>query len=90
MRITSIELTGTTLRGQRTPRAAARISRKPGEPTLCVEIWTPEAERTHTVDVHCDEDIRSMADCLQATLDGCRGTNFDRYEYFTLLRQVAI
>lgn len=90
MRITSIELTGTTPKGQRTPRAAAKISRDASRDQLCVEIWTPEAERTHTVDVHCDEDLRSMADCLQETLDGCRGTNFDRYEYYQLLRQVAI
>ena len=91
MRITSIELAGTsktTLRDG-TPglaRAFARIGRKPGSDHIDVTILTPGSERTHHVQADCDEDVQSMAECLQINLDGCKGTNGDMHGYYTILQ----
>ena len=91
MRITSIELAGTsktTLRDGTPglPRAFAKISRKPGDTHITVEIIAPGDDRTHHVQADCDDDVRSMADCLQQTLDGYRGTNGDRHAYYCELQ----
>ena len=90
MRITSIELAGTsktTLRDGTPglPRAFARISRKLDSDTIEVTILSPElpgGERTHHVQADCDEDIFSMAECLQFHLDGGRGTNSMIHDYY--------
>ena len=78
MRITSIELAGRIEPGKKLPQAFARISRAIGDEFITVEIITRGGERKHHVQADCDEDVHSMADCLQQTLDGYRGTNGDR------------
>ena len=90
MRITSIELAGASTRdGQGMPRAFARIGRKIGEEFIEVTILTPGNERTHHVQADSEDDLWSMAECLQFTLDGVRGTNSDIHDYYRELQRFA-
>ena len=89
MRITSIELAGEIDKGKKLPRAFACISRKIDSDQIEVTILTPGSERTHHVQADCEEDLWSMAECLQYHLDGCKGTNSDIDEYYRELRRFA-
>ena len=94
MRIASIELAGkskTTLSDGTPglPRAFARISRKPGDDNITVELVIPGGERVHHVQADSEEDIWSMAECLQFQLDGCKGTNSTIHDYYRVLRQLS-
>ena len=46
---------------------------------VVVTILTPEQPNRHEhhVTTDCEEDLRSMAECLHYHLDGCRGTGSD-------------
>jgi len=94
MKITRIELAGvsnTKLRNGTPgmPAAFATINRKAGNNCIHIELLTPTGQRTHHVQADCDEDIRSMAECLQETLDGVRGTNGDIHGYYMILQYFA-
>ncbi len=96
MRIRSIELAGEskmTLSDGTPglPRAFARVSRKGGDDHITVEILAHDREkcRTHHVQANCEEDLWSMAECLQFQLDGFKGTNSDIDDYCRLLRQLS-
>jgi len=94
MRITSIELAGTskTTLGDGTPglpRSFARIARTSDSDYIEVTILTPGGERKHMVQAGCDEDLWSMAECLQETLDGYRGSNSDIHDYYRELQRFA-
>ena len=94
MRITSIELAGTSDTALRDgtpglPRAFARIGRTAGDDYITVELLTPSGDHTHHVQADCDEDVYSMAECLQRHLDGVRGTNGDIHGYYRLLQYLA-
>jgi len=43
----------------------------------------------HYVMADCDEDIWSMAECMQIALDGQRGTNSMIHDYYRELRRFA-
>ena len=45
--------------------------------------------REHHVTADCEDDIRSMAECLQYHLDGCRGTNSDVGDYYRELLRLS-
>jgi len=89
MRITSIELAGSVERGKTLPMAFARIHRGLDSEQIEVTILIPGSERTHHVQADCEEDIRSMAKCLQHTLDGYDGTNSEIEEYVRVLQHFA-
>jgi len=96
MRITSIELAGsskTTLHDGQPglPRAFARISRRDTDASsyIDVTILTPGGERKHSVHADCDEDVWSMAECLQRHLDGHVGTNSMIHDYYRELQRFA-
>lgn len=90
MRITSMELAGAPTRdGKGVPGAFARIGCKLGDEFIEVVIITPEGERTHRVRRDCEEDLWSMAQCLQHHLDGCRGTNSMIHDYYRELQRFA-
>ena len=90
MKVTSIELAGErTGDGKGMPRAFAKIGRKPGSDQIEVTILTPGSERTHHVQADCEEDIRSMAECLQYQLDGHKGTNSMIHDYYRELQRFA-
>jgi len=94
MRITTIELAGTSKTKLRDgtpglPRAFARISRKSGDEYITVELVTTSGERVHHVQADSEEDVWSMAECLQFQLDGCKGTNSTIHDYYRVLRQLS-
>ena len=94
MRITSIELAGTSNTKLRDgspglPGAFAKISRKQGDEHITVELLTPGGERTHHVQADDVDDQWSMAECLQAHLDGYDGTNSEIEEYARVLQHFA-
>jgi hypothetical protein len=92
MRITRIDIEGV-----RHPRNAAdgehyaTITRKRGSEFIEVTILTPAIPngRTHHVQADCRDDLWSMAECLQETLDGVRGTNSMIHDYFRQLELLA-
>ena len=94
MRITSINLAGAskTRLGNGTPglpNVLARISREDGSDHITVEILSPGSERTHHVQADCEEDVWSMAECLQYQLDGHKGTNSMIHDYVRILQHFA-
>ena len=94
MRITSIELAGTsnTTLHDGSPglaRSFARISRKLGDEHITVELLAHGCERTHQVQADDADDQWSMAQILQHALDGHEGTNTDIDEYYGELRRFA-
>ncbi|MBT3202456.1 MAG: hypothetical protein HN350_21360 [Phycisphaerales bacterium] len=94
MRITSIELTGTsktTLRdgSPGLPGAFARISRLQGDDQITVELLTPGNERSHEVQADDRDDQWSMAQILQHALDGYEGSNSEINEYLRIIEYLA-
>ncbi len=89
MKITSIELAGSIEAGKRLPRAFAKVSRANDCEHIEVTIIRPGSERKHVVRANCQEDIRSMAECLQNQLDGCDGTDSEIEEYVRVLQHFA-
>ena len=69
----------------------ATITRKRGSDLIEVTILTPDLPdgRTHHVQADCEEDIWSMAECLQEQLDGVRGTNSMIHDYLRELQRFA-
>lgn len=84
MRTTRIDLEGQT--GHH-----AIITRKGGSDLIEVIILTPDQPdgRTHQVQADSDDDVWSMAECLQYRLDGCRGTNSMIHDYYRELQRFA-
>ena len=89
MRITTIEFAGTIEAGQKLPRTFAKAHRKLDSDLIEVTIFFPDGEKTHHVQADCDEDIWSMAECLQCHLDGARGNRGDINVYYGELRHFA-
>jgi len=56
-----------------------------------VTILTPDTPdgREHNVQADCQEDIFSMAECLQHHLDGHRGTNSMIHDYYRELLKLS-
>lgn len=84
MRTTRIDLEGH-------PGNYATITRRRGSDLIEVTILTPVLPngRTHHVQADCEEDLWSMAECLQEQLDGVRGTNSDIHDYLRELQRFA-
>ena len=82
MRITRIDFEGK-------PGHYATAQSRRGSDQIEVELLTPDFPdgRKHHVQADCEEDIFSMAQCLQEHLDGYKGTNSDVHDcYQELLR----
>ncbi|MEX1015927.1 MAG: hypothetical protein WDZ31_04195 [Phycisphaeraceae bacterium] len=84
MRTTRLDLEGR-------PGHYATITRPHTSEFIVVTILTPDLPdgRTHHVQADCEADVWSMAECLQQTLDGVRGTNSDIDDYFRELQRFA-
>lgn len=69
----------------------ATITRKIGSDQIEVTILTPTKPdgRVHKVQTDCEEDIWSMAECLQYHLDGDRGTDSMIQDYYRELQRFA-
>lgn len=89
MRITKIEFAGATKKGQKIPDAFATIHRLAGSEYIDVAIMTPGGSRTHNVQADSQEDIFSMAERLQETLDGYVGSNSDVHAYYNELLKLS-
>ncbi|MFG0252394.1 MAG: hypothetical protein ACF8NJ_05915 [Phycisphaerales bacterium JB038] len=70
-------------------RRYARLRRKQDGEHIEVELITPTLRRTHHVRADDREDQWSIAECLQETLDGYRGTDGDVRQYFSALEHLA-
>jgi hypothetical protein len=84
MRITRIDIEGQ-------PGCYATIERKQGSDYIHVALLTrgnPDGF-DHYVMADCDEDIWSMAECMQIALDGQRGTNSMIHDYYREVRRLA-
>ncbi len=86
MRTTRIDLQGDARDGR-----YATITRPAGSDHIVVTILTPDEPdgRVHHVLADCEDDLRSMARCLQERLDGFQGTNSMAYEYLCELQRFA-
>ena len=90
MRIASITLEGTTGRKKGLPRAFATIRRLKGSEYIEVTVdWPSGRTRRHLVAASDRDDQWSMAEGLQQTLDGCRGTNSMVHDYFREIERFA-
>lgn len=82
MRITELHLEGPS-------QHFAVVRRKRDSAYLDVEIITPGGTIKHAVAADDREDLWSMAQCLQATLDGQRGAGGDVRAYFAPLELMS-
>ena len=73
------------------PGHYATAVRRRGDDWIEVTILTPEAPdgRAHHVVADCQEDIFSMAECLQHELDGYRGTHSMIHDYYRELLKLS-
>lgn len=86
MRITRIDFEGATGNGR-----YATATRRRNADHIEVTILTADEPdgRVHHVLADCEEDIFSMAQCLQHELDGHQGTNSDIHDYYRELQRLA-
>ncbi len=91
MRITCIELTGTIPKGQRTPRAVAKLTRRPRSHRVGIAIYRSDGrEEKHAVDAHDTDRAWALASALHTALEGDRGTNSDRQELLDVIRKMGL
>jgi len=87
MRITRIDLEG------RAPGSGyhAIMKRKRGSAYITATLLTPAMPngREHHVQADCEHDLWSLAECLQETLDGHRGTHSMIGDYYRELQRFA-
>jgi len=86
MRTTRIDLEGDAGKGH-----YATITRRAGSEHIAVTILTPSQPdgRIHHVQADSEDDVWSMAECLQQQLDGVRGTNSMIHDYLRELQRFA-
>ena len=90
MKIASITFEGSTDAKTGQPRAFATVRRAKGSETIEVTIdWPGGRSRKHLVAADDRDDQFSMAEGLQETLDGCRGTSSLVHDYFRELERFA-
>jgi len=82
MRITRIDIEG------KDSDHTARISRLP-ERLIGVELRSPELHDLHQVAADDEAALWTMAEWLQETLDGGRGTNSMIHDYLKLITRLA-
>ena len=85
MRITRIDFEGEVITNY------ATATRKRDSQYIEVTILTPNVPngRDHHVQADSEDDIYSMAECLQHELDECRGTNSMIHDYFRELLKLS-
>lgn len=85
MRYTKIEIKGEA------KNTSAKIGASDkGAMWIQVDITAAGATKTHYVQADDEGDRWSMAECLQQTLDGRRGTNSEIHEYFEVINRFSI
>ena len=95
MRITRIDFEGrheiNGQSGHRYATAQRRDGMHNGPDIIEVTILSPESPdgRKHYVNADCEEDIFSMAECLQFQLDGYTGSNSEINDYHRALLRLS-
>ena len=91
MKLTRIDFEG-TMKNYKV-YATAQRKETPGDTPnqILVTTMTPEhAEgREHWVTADCQDDVFSMADCLQCFLDGYKGSNSEIHDYYNELLKLS-
>ena len=84
MRITRIDFEGR-------PGNYATAVRKQSSDHVEVTILAPDTPngQQHHILADCQEDLFSMAECLQERLEGHRGTNSDIHDYYRELMRLG-
>ena len=90
MKLTRIDFEGTKNGQYRNATAIRKKATKKTEAYILVTLMAPnQKEREHWVNAECEEDIFSMADCLQCFLDGYRGSNSEIHDYYNELLKLS-
>jgi hypothetical protein len=95
MRITRIDFEGRhEIKGQAGhwyATAQRRDGMHSGPDIVLVTILAPDTPdgREHHVDADCEEDLWSMAECLQHQLDGYTGSNSEINDYYLELLKLS-
>jgi len=90
MKIVSLTLEGGLDPGDNDVLAYATIKRPRGGQHIIVTIdWPDNRSRIHHVAADDRDDQWSMAEGLQETLDGCRGTSSMVHDYFREIERFA-
>jgi len=90
MKIVSLTLEGGLDPRTGRPRAYATIKRPGGGEYIIVTLdWPDNRSRIHHVAADDRDDQWSMAEGLQETLDGCRGTSSMVHDYFREIERFA-
>lgn len=84
MKIAEITLAGSN-KQDGTSRGFAVINRPGRSEYIEVKLAMPNENKTFRVLADCQEDVWSMADCLQYHLEGAKGTNSDIQGYYRIL-----
>ncbi len=88
MKITRIDFEG---RDGRYATAQRKTDGKNKTEMIVVTTMSPEhaVGRDHFVNAECEDDIFSMAECIQMFLDGYEGTNSDIHDYYLELLRLS-
>jgi hypothetical protein len=91
MTVYEIKLAGSINKKTGLPIAFATIHQDRNDSRIRVSItdYSPTStdnERVHWVETDNEDDLFSMAQCLQERLDGRRGSNSEIHDYYRLLQ----
>ena len=89
MKLTRIDFQG----GFKNNKVCAIAQRKKchtSDNQILVTLMAPnQEERQHWVNAACEDDVYSMADCLQCFLDGYKGSNSEIHDYYNELLKLS-
>ncbi len=85
MNIIEMTLASDVKPNDKVPGTFVTITRKLFSEYIDVRILTGDGEKKHFVNADCDEDIYSMAECIQFHMDGCKSTKSMIYDYKRIL-----
>jgi hypothetical protein len=88
MRIYEIKLLGKQA-DDGVPKCLVSIQRPFGGDGITVNITTLKSERKYYGSLNRPQDIRTLAECIQYELDGCKGTLSEIQEYYKLLESFS-
>ena len=91
MRLTRIDFEGSSKRPGHYATAQRRAASGTAPNVVVVTILTPDMPdgREHHVTADCEDDLRSMAECLQHQLDGYTGSNSEINDYYLELLKLS-
>ena len=90
MKLTRIDFEG-SIKNYKVCATAQRKERHTNDNQILVTTISPENPngRQHWVNAACEDDVYSMADCLQCFLDGYKGSNSEIQTYYHELLKLS-